>query len=260
MKRFLSLIFAAALLLAFVLPISVYAKSEEKYVIDEAGLLSEKGETELNSLIKEARDEIKAEIVVVTKESYSVYSYYEMEEMADSEADSRNEYEDKIVLLFVVYDLEDESPSWHISTAGEFEDAIPDDDITDFFVDNVASYLKSGDYKNGFEAFVESAKDEFKSYKRSSIVKRVVISLIVGLIIAWAVTSSMKSKLNSVALKSSAGDYVRPGSLDVRESQDVYLYSNTVRTVKQSDSSRSGGGGGHYSSSGSHHGGGGGRL
>ncbi|MBO4452830.1 MAG: TPM domain-containing protein, partial [Clostridia bacterium] len=81
----------------------------------------------------------------------------------------------------------------------------------------------------------------------------------VGLVIALIVVTSMKKKLTSVQYVNQANNYIRPGSMVVTGSNEVYLYSNVTRTVRQSSSS-SGGGGSHTSSSGASHGGGGGKF
>ena len=79
----------------------------------------------------------------------------------------------------------------------------------------------------------------------------------IALIIALIVVSSMKKKLTSVKFADSANDYVRPGSLNLTESRDTFLYSSVTRTVRETESRSGGGGGSHTSSSGRSHGGGG---
>ena len=80
------------------------------------------------------------------------------------------------------------------------------------------------------------------------------VSLIGALIIAWFVTKRWKAQLKSVAVKTNAAQYVRPGSLVITGHNDVFLYSNvsSTRRVQESDSGgRSSGGGSFSSSSGS---------
>ena len=76
-----------------------------------------------------------------------------------------------------------------------------------------------------------------------------VVSLVGALIIAWFVTKRWKAQLKSVAMKTNAAQYVRPGSLVITNHNDAFLYSNvsSTRRVKESDSG--GGGGGSFSSS-----------
>ena len=106
-----------------------------------------------------------------------------------------------------------------------------------------------------------------------------VLFLVVGLITALAVVSSMKKKLNTIRQAAAAHSYQQ--RFDLTERQDIFLYSTTTSIklpddpppssgsssgghISSSGSSHSGGGGsfggGHTSSSGSSHGGGGGKF
>jgi uncharacterized protein len=67
------------------------------------------------------------------------------------------------------------------------------------------------------------------------------ISLVVGLVVALIVTAIMRSKLKSVRYKNQAMDYVRPGSMQVTESRDIFLYRNVTRRPRPKPSSSGGG-------------------
>ena len=56
-----------------------------------------------------------------------------------------------------------------------------------------------------------------------------VIGLIAGLITAFV----MKGKLKSVRKQDSARTYVKPGSMQLTYSRDIFLYRNVERTKKQ---------------------------
>jgi len=87
------------------------------------------------------------------------------------------------------------------------------------------------------------------------------IVAVIGLIIAWAVTASMKKKHNTIRTAAAACNYQQ--NFNLTERQDIFLYSNTTRVRIPEPTSSSGGGGGfsgggsHTSSSGRSHGGGG---
>ena len=59
-----------------------------------------------------------------------------------------------------------------------------------------------------------------------------LISILIGIAIAFVAVSVMKSQLKSVRRQTAANQYVTPGSLDLRVSTDQYLYENTTRTPK----------------------------
>lgn len=88
----------------------------------------------------------------------------------------------------------------------------------------------------------------------------VIFGLLLGALMSFLIPmSTMKSKLKSVRSKAAASDYVRPGSMNLTQNRDVFLFANVTKTpIPRDNSSRSGGGGGgfHTGSSGTSHGGG----
>jgi uncharacterized protein len=71
----------------------------------------------------------------------------------------------------------------------------------------------------------------------------------------------MKSKLKTVRYKAEANSYVRPGSMNITVSRDLFLYRTVAVSPKpKSNSDSDGGSSTHTSSSGSTHGGGGGSF
>ena len=85
----------------------------------------------------------------------------------------------------------------------------------------------------------------------------IIISLGIGLVIGLIAVLVMESQLKSVALQKSAVNYVKPGSLNVTNGSELFLYANVDRQYIEpsSSSSSSGGSSSHTSSSGRSHGG-----
>ena len=84
--------------------------------------------------------------------------------------------------------------------------------------------------------------------------KYLLISLVIGVVLALITLSSMKSKLKTVRPQNSAATYTRDNSMEITNSRDFFLYRNVRRTaIPQNNSSRGG------SSRGSSRGSGGGR-
>ena len=91
--------------------------------------------------------------------------------------------------------------------------------------------------------------------------KYIPISLGIGLVIALIAVSVMKSKLKTVRYKAEANSYVRPGSMNITVSRDLFLYRTVAVSPKpKSNGDSDGGSSTHTSSSGSTHGGGGGSF
>ena len=85
----------------------------------------------------------------------------------------------------------------------------------------------------------------------------IVIALVVGVVVALIYTGVLKAQLKSVRKNDSAANYMRPGSLSLAVSNDMFLYRNVSRTARPKDNGGSSGGGSstRISSSGRSHGG-----
>lgn len=133
--------------------------------------------------------------------------------------------------------------------------------------------MKSADYAGTFfgfadlcDRFTDQAKKD-RPYDTSNLpikplsFKYIPISLGIGLVIALIAVSVMKSKLKTVRYKAEANSYVRPGSMNITVSRDLFLYRTVAVTPKPKNNGDSDGGSStHTSSSGSTHGGGGGSF
>ena len=65
-----------------------------------------------------------------------------------------------------------------------------------------------------------------------NFVKNLGICFVIGLVIALIVTGIMRGQLKSVRAQSGASDYVKPGSLNVTQRQDLFLYRQIRRIEK----------------------------
>jgi len=172
------------------------------------------------------------------------------------------------------------SNHFHLCTTGHLIAVCTEQDIDDMYYE-VRPYLTEEDVPGAVRAIIDAERaffdkakertdengeptEEFNYYgyegkPEFNPVMKALISILGGLGIGGVSTMSMKSKLKSVSSKSQASDYVVPGSFELRNSRDMFLYANVTRTARPQDDSRghSGGGAGfHISSSGVSHGGG----
>lgn len=85
-------------------------------------------------------------------------------------------------------------------------------------------------------------------------------ALVIGYVVAAIVTGRMKRQLQTVQFQSSANSYVKQNSMNVTESNDLFLYTQVARYEKPKETSSSDGSTTHTSSSGETHGGGGGKF
>lgn len=258
MKKILCILLA----LAVILGLSVCALADNsRYVIDEAGLLSEQEALDLEGLFSDISDKYNIDVVVLTVDSLDGYS---AESYANNYYDS-NGYADNGVLLLVCMD----ERVWWVSTCGSCIGLVDDDTIGD----GIVSHLSAGAYHTAFYRYgqlcadamsgenygYEDYDDEYSpnasaTTKKRGVAKQLGISLLIGAVIGIIVVGIMASRMKSVRKQRSAANYICNGSLHMRQSQDVFLYQNTTRTAKPKNNSSGGGGGGRS------HGGGGGRF
>ncbi len=91
-------------------------------------------------------------------------------------------------------------------------------------------FFDDADYDT--EYYYEDSSDD------SGILSTVGISLAVGFGISLIIVLVMKSQMTSVRSARNAANYVVSGSLRLRSQSDNYLYSNTVRTPRNTGNSK----------------------
>lgn len=253
MKRKLTI--AAAISLIAVL-LSVFAllpaaAAGNAYFIDGADLLSENDENQLASKLARLSEELGYDLVVLTtadRGDISVMDY------ADDYYDANGYRENGVIL---VIDMSDRS--WHIGTSGEAIDKIGSawSDIGD----SILPALSRGDYASAFSAFADKCEDYITYTPKFPFGKALLISALVGLVIALIITGGWKSQLTSVAAQYGAASYVRDKSFQLSDSRDIFLYRTVTKTpIPQETRSSGPSSGTHVSSSGHTHGGGGGHF
>lgn len=250
---------------------SKVSQSTYPRLMDEAGLLSSDEAAEIKAKLDEISERQKFDVVIATVNSLSGKTPREYaDDLYDYSGFGFGENKDGVLFLISMEDRD-----WYISTTGYGIAAITDAG-REYIADKFTGYLSDGDYAEAFriyanevDRFVTNAVETGKPYDVGNLPHDplsliwIPISLVVGLIIAAGVVGGMKSKLRSVNFAAAADSYVKPGSMNVRESRDMFLYSTVSRTAKPKDSDSSGSSGGsstHTSSSGTTHGGGGGKF
>lgn len=242
MKRLFSIVFA--LLLAAVLTCPVFAASSGDYLADEAGLLGAGERSRLEDTLEELSEAWDLDVVVVTVDSLAGE---DIQDYADDWYDYGGYRPDGILLLVAMYDRE-----VAISTKGKAIDIFSDSRI-DRILDDVAQYLSDEEYYEAFTCYADLCGEYIQSDSEFSVGKSLLISVVIGFVVAFIATSVMKSQLKTVRAKSGATEYVTQGSMKLTQSRDLYLYSNVSRVPRPKSNS---GSSTHTSSSGSRHGGG----
>lgn len=292
MKRFFALF--TALVLTLLLSANAFAFDGE-FVADDADLLTDYEEAQLEELILSLNDLHSINIVIhTTEDTNGLY----IEDYADYCYDTGGYREDG--LIFVISMAERD---YYTSTCGYLVDSLPAYDI-DSICEPVVPYLSNAQYYEAFEMYLKRldsylsgdfsydyddegifagdyyedhyTNDEYyyeddyiytsgSSSITDSVFAREIILIIVAVIIAVVITMFLKSKMNTAVKKYDADDYVVQGSFNLETSRDAFVGSHTTRRAlpkNNNTGSRPGGGGGgvRVSSGGVRHGGSGGKF
>lgn len=248
------------LLLCLLLVQTVSAASTDS-LVDEANLLSEKQEASLEEQLEELGEKYQVDVVIVTTDtlygkSPRVY--------ADDYYDTHGYGDDGVLLLVSMEDND-----WYISTCGYGITAFTDAGI-EYIGEQITAYLSDGKYAAAFEEFIDQCDDFLNQaktgepYDTGNLPKgdfpwgsSILFAVVAGLVVAVIVIICLKGQLKSVRREDSAANYVRPGSLQLTGSGDIFLYHTVSRREKPQQSS---GSSTHTSSSGRSHGGRGGKF
>lgn len=271
MKK-LSLAFALVCVLIMSVPFAAFAEGKD-YVIDNADIIYDANEEQLEAKYKALSEAIGMDVVVVTTNTLDGKT---PEAYADDYYDYNGYANDGCLFLVSMEDRD-----WHVSTKGYAITCITDYGIKVIEAECVSN-LSSGDYVVAFNDFADLVQKFYTEAKTNKPydtnnkytneygetigskatkenAKGVFIALIVALVIALVIISGVKKSYKPVQFNRSAGNYLVDGSLKITQSYEHFLYSNVSKTAK-SDSSSGGGSSTHTSSSGSTHGGGGGKF
>lgn len=273
-KNVMAIITVIALVLSGVLP-ALKAEATEPHpvrVVDGADILTKTEETDLLLLVDEISERQQFDVVIVAVESL------EGEEIQDFTADyydyngygMGNNYDGAMFLISM------EEREWFVLTTGYGIDVLTDAEIDDMSED-VVPYMSNGDYMTAFSMFAsycdkqiayENGDDTYyedvyyetdSSYEGDSHSGNpgIVLSVIIGMALAFIPILIMSSKLKSVHMQSSAGGYEKTGTRKITLSKDTYLY-HTVNRVPRPKENSNGGSSTFSGSSGRSHGGRGG--
>lgn len=253
MKKILVL-FLALLLLA------VPVAAEGYFVMDDSGLMEDYDVDKLEQVYSEYPAMYGFTPALVTTDSFGGLS---AEEYAGRYYDLQAYPEDGILLLVSLNEGE-----WYILTNGACYDRISNWDAEEIG-EALLPMIRDGSYYAAFLKFPELAAEVFEAntpnddgelvspaVPKKNYAKTVAICMAVGMGIGLLTVGIMASQMKSVRQQSGAADYVRPGSMHLTHSRDIFLYSRVTRSAKPKNNSSSGG----SRSSGGGRGGAGGRI
>lgn len=243
----------------------------EGLLTDEAELLSTEEAAELRERLQAVSDKYDCDVLILTVDSLggkSPTAY--ADDYFDYNGYGRNSTADGILFMLSMEDRD-----WAISTCGRCIRAFTDNG-QEYMMGKMKSDLSLNRFASAFDTYVDTCDELLEMYEngtpydkpQSTLYKIMHVSVPVGILLALAIgfllagvpLGNMKAAINNVKWQKNASDYSRQGSMQVRQSFDQFLYTNTTRVKVESSSSSSGGSSTHTSSSGRTHGGSSGKF
>ena len=243
MKRIILLCLSLILIFTACLSVSAVSAQSTARVYDDAGLLTDDEIFALEAKLGKTSEEYGCEVIVATAYNFHKDAMYHAEDKLNEHfALTTNSEKSGICLLVSMTERKH-----GIYTLGKASEKIFKDSALDELEETIKPYLSSGEIYNAFDAFSDKCDETIEYYNTIKFKPMwIVISLGMGIVIAFIVVLIMKSQLKSVRYQPAANNYLKAGSLNITESRDISLYSTVIRTEKPkaNTSSSSGGGGG----------------
>lgn len=259
MKKLFSCVLLTLLLLTLLLP--VHASFENPSIVDEAGYLMQSELASLSKELDEVREKYDFEVAIYTESDMTSST-------AEASADDIYDYQgygagenDDGILLYICRGTRE----YHFTTHGKGLEYFNSNGLI-YLESKVLPYLEDDNYYKAFEVYIKTADELLKmasegepynekQYSTKYIIGVIVICLVAPLLIAFWMMKKKLKKMKTAVENDYAANYMKPGSMNLTLSRDLFLYSRITKTEKPKGSS-----GTHTSSSGRTHGGRGGSF
>lgn len=241
--------------------VSVFAGFHNIAVVDEAGYLTEPQLAELCEQLDAVRQKYDFDVAVYTEAVMSGadaqstaddlydYSLYGCSENADG------------IMLYIAADKR----VYHFTTHGSGETVFNDNGLA-YLESKIVPSLKEGDYYTAMQLYgthceellemaAEGEPYNKKTFSTGYLCGVIGSAVLLPLLLAYWMTKRKLKKMKTAVENDYAENYMKPGSMRVNFSRDIFLYSRVTKTERAKSNS-----GGHTSSSGEHHGGRGGSF
>lgn len=259
MKKIFSCVLLFLLLLTLFLP--VYAAFENPSITDEAGYLMQSELAELSEELDIVRKKYNFEVAIYTESDMT-------SDTAEASADDIYDYNgygsgenDDGIMFYICSDTRE----YHFTTHGKGLEYFNSNGLA-YLESKVLPHLSGNDYYEAFEAYIDTSEELLamaksgkpyneKLYSTKYLVGVIVVCLIAPLLIAFWMMKRKLKKMKTAVSNDYAANYIKPGSMNITASKDLFLYSRITKTERPKSSS-----GTHTSSSGRTHGGRGGSF
>ena len=242
-----------------ILPVQAAFKNPP--IVDNAGYLMQSEVNSLSEDLNRLRDKYDFEVAIYTESDMT-------SDTAEASADDIYDYNgygggenDDGILLYICSD----NREYHFTTHGTGLKYFNSNGLK-YLESKVVPQLSEGDYYGAFKAYIETSDELLKMAQNGSpynkkqnsvkyVIGVILTALLAPLVIAFLMMNKKLKKMKTAVQNDYAANYMKPGSMKMNVSRDLFLYSRVTKTEKPKSSS-----GTHISSSGRTHGGSGGKF
>lgn len=251
MKKTWSFILLLLVMCAAVLPFSAAAEHAPS-VQDDSGVLSDYEYEALSERLDALRSTYNVDAAfIISNEAVMGDAQAKADDIYDYGGYGIGENHDGIL-----YFVSKSSRKYAFSTCGRAIEIFNDDGLE--YIDNaMLSYLKKGEYYRAGMIYADKCEELMemaangKPYKNKINILYAIAGIIfIPLVIALILMARKLSKMNTAVMQHGAANYIKPGSMNIDFSRDIFLYSTVSKTEKPKSDSTT-----HTSSSGTEHGG-----
>ena len=249
------------LLISITLLLPVYAAFENPPIIDDAGYLMQSELANLSEELEQIREKYNFEVAIYTESEMSGNTPEEAaDDIYDYNGYGTGENDDGI-LLYICRGTRE----YHFTTHGKGLECFNKNGLI-YLESKVLPYLEDDNYYKAFEVYIKTADELLKmasegkaynekQYSTKYLIGVIVICLVAPLLMAFWMMKRKLKKMKTAVENDYAANYIKPGSMRIDTSRDLFLYSRITKTERPKSSSDT-----HTSSSGRTHGGRGGSF
>ena len=249
------------LFITMTLLLPAYAAFENPSIVDEAGYLMQSELASLSKELDEVREKYGFEVAIYTESDMTSST-------AEASADDIYDYQgygagenDDGIMLYICSDTRE----YHFTTHGKGLKYFNSNGLK-YLESKVLPYLEDDNYYKAFSVYIETTEELLqmatdgkpyneKQYSMKYLFGVIIVCLIAPLLIAFLMMRKKLKKMKTAVENDYAANYIKPGSMRIDTSRDLFLYSRITKTERPKSSS-----GTHTSSSGRTHGGRGGSF
>lgn len=223
-----------------------------KRVFDEADVLTDEQEANLEALIQEKEQLIGADLVLITTRDASLDSMEKLRDYAQNYYIENKIGWDQPVGSGAIYVDDWETRYTWLATRGIVKDILSDDD-TDYIVDETNDIVNNDPYR-AYVRLINLLSDQMQEQHKFHINIKPLWVALASLIVAVAfIAFQLSGKAGKETVNKST--YVIKDGMRLNNKQDIFLHSHVTKVRRKTDSSSggsSGGSGGFGGSGGSH--------